>query len=592
MDLDYLRSLVKNLQAIRTSRLKDDSNFGKKMALEYGKIVEQNKHRVSEMKFDHYIRRGQKAVRLRQQNSIPFGLAQDGARVMRDEALIELIKLEENEQGDLQETFLQLEREFDGRVEKYTANMKKKRQGQDLQLAEIVRHLSGGAHHPKNLLDIIAEVDKMVAIQSPPSIEKQPLVLTSMNNVRGTGIGFDRPTVEMYGTKTTIAAHGLLTPEKTPPSSNKPQFGVLEPPATPTPAPRQQFQASNKLQSLSASRKPVTAPTQTTTTTLLAHTRARVSVTVLSFRGQVKERVVIEVVSDSEEELPPTKRQTVRPSDSTPIRSREPVTQSTSKSSTTKKVSKKSSKKLVQRLPSPSTPIPSFANASAEFSFEIPASSVPLSFTNVTKTLEKIPEPTFVRETSPGVFDTDSDYSENESHKRRRGTTTSSTPRTKSGAITKGDLIDKPSSRLSAKDIPFWRWSRLAYYPKKLLKFSVAFIWVYKESGEVSTFNDRTSHVGMYFYRLSHTFVPVIGHARKEDVHPEFVLEEDEISSIQYNSENALACVTKNVGVHPDVLVKFVGRDDLWNFLVVSKDVMDVRVYENVNLKIPASWMP
>ncbi|KAL5329070.1 hypothetical protein ACEPPN_002579 [Leptodophora sp. 'Broadleaf-Isolate-01'] len=574
-DLEYLRKLGKDLQNIQTSRLQEDFKFATKAASEYETMLEKKNNRVCELKVDQTIRRGEETVRVWRQNSIPFGPTQNGARVMREETLNELAKLEEKERADLQGEFLRLELEYDTWKEKYITEIEQKRQAEDLRLAEIAVHLSGGIRHPKNLNDIISELDGLIANQLSRPVTTQSPAVTSMDHARGSGIDFDRPTIEMYGMKTIISAHGLLTPDNTPPSSNEPRFGALQPPATPTPASRKSLQASSRLgrRDLPAARKSGSASTSSTTRTVLPLTGARVSVTVSGFRGQVKEKVVvIDLISDSEDELP---RRTIRPSDSTPLRSREPSTPSKIKPPTTKKVFKKP----VQSIPSPSAPSPNFANANAQFSFRLPASDSPLSFKNATKALEKVVESTFIRDTSPGIFDTDSDYTESESRKRRRATT-SETPRTKTGATTMGDLLERPGSRLSAKGLPFWKWARLVYYPKKLLKFSVAFIWAYKENGELSTFNDRTSLVGMYYHRLSHTLVPVIGHARKEDVHPEFVLEEDEMTGIQYNSENSLACVTRSVGVHPDVVIKFVGRDDLWNFLVIAKDIMDIQVSE------------
>ncbi|PVH89739.1 hypothetical protein DL98DRAFT_523634 [Cadophora sp. DSE1049] len=589
--LQELRTLAKSLQNLQTRRLHQDHQFATKIATEYQQILDSHSNRVSELKVEHSIRRGEETVRIWQEYSIPFVRAENEARQKRDQALAELKKVEQKEKVALEADLQRLTGEAEGRKHNYIQLLQKKRETEDKKAAEMISKLSGGVHYPKNLLGQILVVDKLITAQFslPKAGPSKSSDAELAENGHGNGIGFEAPSLELYGMDpgNAVPKFGLLTPGNTPPSSNEPRFGALELPATPTPVSRKPGQSSGLMACMKLPPTfkfgPILQPTTSKSPVIPPATKPRTPFTVpASVSGsasKVNPKVVIDLTSDTEDELPPTKRRQIRNSISSPAKSAKSSHASSVKIPITKKSSKKQVSQKVRNPIPPKTP-KVIANVIETYDEHSPEADVH-TIEKAAKQIEKAVELAPVRDTTPDIFDSDSEYSVTGSRKRRNKHISSETPRVRSGATIMGDLIDRPGAKLSSKGLAFWRWARLMYVPTKLIRFSVTFFWSHKDNGEVSIFNDRASPVGMYLHRMKHTYVPVIGHARKEDVHPEFVIEEKDIRCMQYSSEDSLVCVTKNGDeIYPDVMIKFVGRDDLWGFLVASKEEMGVTIQE------------
>lgn len=599
--LDYsilreLREIAESLQQLQTARLQHDLTFSTQLAAEHQKMLDRHINNVSELRVDHAIRRGEETVRLWQQYPVSSARTENQARAIRDKALAKLKKIEQQEKAELENELQSLTREAEDRKQRYIDILEKKRQGEDNKTAEVILKLSAGQHYPKNLLGQIVVVDKLMngqfSLPKPGSSASSDPESTENDH---SGIGFQAPSLEMYGLNpgNALPNHGLLTPVNTPPSSNEPRFGTLEQPATPTPVSRSAGHSSGVLAysklpptftfrqilyptaSKAPSRLPATEPQVVPATPASAYGYVTIN---------INGRTVIDLISDTEDEdVPPTKRRQLR-SPSTSTSNQTARLSATSpfpdKTSDTKKTPKKQvASKHARKPTTPKTPRP-LANTT-ESDDDTSPKDVAHLFKNVPGKTQNAVDQVPVRDTTPDIFDYDSEYSITGSRKRRNRNITCDTPRVRSGATVMGDLIDRPGAKLSSKGLAFWRWARLMYVPTKLIRFSVSFIRSHKDNGEVSLFNDSTSPVGMYLHRMQHTFVPVIGHARKEDIYPEFVIEERDIKYMQYSSEDSLVCVTKNGGeVYPDVLIIFVGRDDLWGFLVASKEEMGVTIQE------------
>ncbi|KAH7342808.1 hypothetical protein BKA65DRAFT_586939 [Rhexocercosporidium sp. MPI-PUGE-AT-0058] len=571
--VDQLLQTLRNLQNIR---IQQDDEIAHKIKAELDAIQAEKAHQFSELNIDQSIRRGEETVRVWSQN---------GARAMRDAALANLINLEIEERKHLYQEFQRLFSKAETKSEAYTEKIEREREAEDEKHRQTVARFTGGKHSPQNLLGLIVVVEKLQA--TTLAFERQML---STASPASPNVSFS----DIATVPSAMMSFGIPTPNNTPPSSSEPRFGTLqEPPPTPTPAPRKNsavigsrfFTSHHSGRECSPSFRSSATKTQVLRSSkpLTPVSRSR------SGEKAKKSIVVIDLVSDTDDDLlAPKCRQigslAINVDDT-------PAQQSASASASLPKikvpVSKRVAKKPITRPVVRRLTAPKKVETTIQSSINVLA----LAVDDIAKKLVTIAEPGSARADSPGIFDSDSDYSETESRKRRRNGSLE-VSRIRSGKLLMGELLDAPGSTLSpAKGILWKNWVRRVYSPQKIIKFTVKFIWTHKESGEISKFNDDTNPLGFYFLRRAHTYVPVIGHAKKETVHPEFVLEEGEMEHVQYNSEFALACITKNTGVQSDVLVKFGSRAELWDFLVVTNMEMNIHVFENLNLKLPAWWL-
>ncbi|KAH7419208.1 hypothetical protein BKA64DRAFT_715732 [Cadophora sp. MPI-SDFR-AT-0126] len=589
--LQKLRALAKGLQDLQGRRLQQDHQFATMIASEYQEILENHSNRRSEMRIEHSIRRGEESVKLWKQDSNPRIQNQNKARAKRDQALVHLKEVEEKEKAELEADLQRLTGEAEVRKYEYIQSLEHEREIEDKKTAELILKLSGGMRYPENLLGQIIMVDKMIAAHfslsnAGPSPSSDPVLA---ENGHGKGIGFDSPTLKMYGMSpgNSIPQFGLLTPDNTPPSSNEPRFASQQPPETPTHAPRRKIQPSvlgARLELLATTTFGAPLTTNTSASKLPPLFKFRTGAPVSTSAKKVEEKNVIDLTSDSDDALPTPKGRQVGTGSAVQtdnLPSMPELTPPSSVKPAVKTPKKKAKKPIVN--PVISSPPEAFTNNDIQTSTEV----FGLVVQEVPKKLKKISKPIpapEIRETTPGIFDSDSDYEDPQTRKRRRGPSSSShePPRNRSGKLLNGEIFDAPGSELSVtKGGVTWKnWARRVYLPKKLLCFTVNFIWTHKENGEISTWNDSTSAVGFHFFRKARSFVPVIERVRREGTYPEFVLEEDEIVYVQYNSEHALVCVTRNTGVQSDVVIKFGSREDLWNFLAVGSMEMDIRVEE------------
>ncbi|KAH9216955.1 hypothetical protein DL95DRAFT_407172 [Leptodontidium sp. 2 PMI_412] len=562
--------LLKNLQTLQNARLQEDDEVANTIKAELDEIQNEGSRRTSELKIDQVIRRGEETVRI--WKSIPFGSSQNGARAIRDAALSNLTKLESEERSSLEQELQRLVMKVEIRCTAYAKDIEQKRELEDEKQRQIVAQFTASKSSPQNLLGLIVVVQKLQA--TTQSFQRQMLSPSSLvsPNVSFSG---------MAAGPSTMISFGLPTPSNTPPSSSGPRFGSPQAPPTPTPAPRKS--SANARSSSFTIRQPgrqvgvslsLASIEQNPLQPFKPFTTGSTSA---SGKKAKKNAVVIDLTSDTEDELPiPKRRQTG---------TFYPIVHATLTPPPKLKIKRVAKKPIIRPA------VHTYATPKkVETNIQTPVAALALAVDVITKKLENITEPVSIR-ASPGIFDSDSDYSDTQSRKRRRNNTLETT-RIRSGKLLMGELLDAPGCNLSpAKGLLWKNWARRVFSPQKLIKFTVKFIWTYKENGEISKFNDDTNPLGFYFLRRAHTYVPVIGHVKKEAVYPEFVLEEGDMEHIQYNSEFALACVTKSTGIQSDVLIKFGSRAELWDFLVVTNMEMNIHVFENLDLKLPTTWL-
>ncbi|CZS99232.1 uncharacterized protein RCO7_00524 [Rhynchosporium graminicola] len=583
MSLKVLRTLAESLERDREIRLQSDLKSVSEKEDEYRKLLVEQTDQEVQIKIEHIIRKGDATVDIWKNTSVPFGLTQNGARSFRDAKLAELTIVEDRELKALKDEFERAKNEANARNNVASAKVEKTRGIEDAKVARYISRLSDGVYHASQMLGQIIEVEKMIHNLLNPHV---PTLAPEFEEVDGEGsggsIGVEAPTVERYGLKT-HTSFGLPTPENTPPSSSESRFDAFEQPATPTPAPKKSQSYRRALPITGQFRVGGASTVVTTNQTSLLAAR----VTVSGFSGSaLGQKVVIDLTSDTEDETPPSKRRQITSPSSTTALSQVGPSPSTPLSERQVQTPKRQAKKPINLAT---------INRQVSPKFISPILQTPVKkFSTVDKKLEPIPEHDSVPARTPNVFDSDSDYSETEKNngKKRHRTSSLEQPRIRSGKLLKGELLDAPGSELSSTKGTAWNtWAHRVYNPQKLLVFHVKTIWSYKVNGPVSKFNDDADPLGFFYRRRAHMFVPVIGHADKEDEKPEFVLEEHEIVHVQYNSEFALVCVTKNIGGQSDVVVQFGSRAELWDFLVVSKMEMDIRIIETLSLRpIPSSW--
>ncbi|KAK0125338.1 hypothetical protein ONS95_000639 [Cadophora gregata] len=596
--LQELYNVAKTLQQLQTSRLQQDLKYSTQIAAERQMILDQYRTQCSEMRVDHAIRRGEKTVQLWQKCSPPSLRTKSEAREKREKALAELKEVEDKEKVDLDVEHVRLTRAAEYRMHEHISALEKRRETEDKKTADLIFKLSGGVHYPKNLLGQVLVVDKLITSQNSlakASSSMYPDLALTEDDFRH-GIGFDAPTLDLYGIDPGegVTKFGLVTPENSPPSPHRPRFRALGPPETPTNPPRKRIQSvafgSHVALPATTGLGPILTPNDSAEklpptfefrTGGVPHTPTK----------KAQENVFIDLTLDSDNEFPAHESHKVNRVLTNADSNQDCLTAIDVAVKTPKSKRKLKAKKPIVGAAVRGPNVPTIAKDEIRISPKSLAAVVG----EVRKKSCEIAKPASVRECTPGLFDSDSDYSETESRKRRRATSVTapqSSHRNRAGALTMSELIEHPSSELPfAKGTTFKVWARRLYLPRKLMKFSVNFIRAIKDNGEILKFNDETSPVGFYFLRKAHTFVPVIGHNHKEDVFPEWVLEEDEISHAQYNHEHALVCFTKTVGLNRDILVKFSTREDMWNFLAVASMEMEVIIYQNINLKLPRTWI-
>ncbi|KAL2075675.1 hypothetical protein VTL71DRAFT_618 [Oculimacula yallundae] len=586
MNLTELQHLVAHLKRMQEARVEHDLNTSTRIEVEYQQLIEQNNRRLSELKIDQAIRRGEETVLIWNNNSIPFGVTQNGARVIREQKLAELNQLDEQELANLQAEFVRLENEAISRNGKYLASVEKDRDIEDFKAADHVSKLSGGKYSPPNMLGMVVVIEKMLT-----NIHVQANAELTLANPFGVmdehGIGSAGPsalsTPKGINAGHAVSAMGLQTPENTPPSNTDARFPTSQVPATPTHAPKKRVRYTRSTNQSAGDFGPAILPVAANIQTPLPSSTATAVKSNSTSRNKIKEVVVIDLVSESEDDSPPSKRQQLTSTSTTTTDAT--VGQAISTPRTTRKTLVRVAKK-----PIVSPVVNSRATSkNADVSVRVSVKNIFPTSKNITKKPEALPVLSPVREKSPGIWDSDSDYSETENTKKNPNRASPlETTRSRSGKLLMGDLLDVPGSVLSfAKGPQFKTWARRVYTPQKLTTFSVNYIWTHGQNGKVSIFDDETHPLGFYFRRSAHTCIPIIGHAKKDVVHPEFVLEESEMDYIQYNSEHALVCIAKNVAGPTDVVVKFGSRAELWDFLVVTNMEMGVRIVENVKLNIP-----
>ena len=576
--LSELQNLKSELQSLSKNRLVQDHSIASAIQHEFTQIQDNHSQHMAELKADQALRRAERYLEL---------LGEGANRTERDAASLELTKLEKNEEANLVAELQRITKEAEMRDQMHMLSIERQRNLEDQKYHEMLVKLSGSRFTPKHMLGMIVVVDKMITNWPfEDKIERQiDYYDTDYDYIGSSG---SPSSVSALGTiaRGTVSSFGLTTPDYTPPSSNEPRFPNLQTDETPTRAPlkRLELSAAGSLSALPspASFGPALVSKSSAAAKLPPSFEFRIGT---AYRPAIKapEKVFIDLTSDFEDDSSVPKFQEFGES-SAKVDSNTNSQPSVNLSSVKTPSKRKAKKPPVGALfRSPRT------SSIVQDEFQISAESLASVVQEVSKNFFKIKEPAPVEETGPiedptlGIFDSDSDYSETESRKRRRFT--SAAPqgphRNRTGALTMSELIEHPAADLSfAKGTTFKVWSRRLYLPRKLMKFSVKFIRAVKDNGEISRFNDDLSPVGFYFLRKAHTFVPVIGHNRKEDVHPEWVLEEDEVLHAQYNHEHALVCFTKTVGMYRDVLVKFSTREDMWNLVAVASMEMEMVVYQ------------
>jgi len=562
--LSELQALKKELRSLNDHRLVQDYSFASAVQHDLEQIQANHTQQLSELRADQALRRAETYLEL---------LGEGATRAERDAASLELTVIEQRDKANLDTELQRLSKEADVRNEKQMLSIENQRNQEDRKYHDILTKLSGGRFSPKNMLGMIVVIDKMIT--NWPFEDKTESQIDFEDMTDDSMSGFGSPPASSLGViaRKTVASFGLITPDNTPLSSDEPKFPSLQPAETPTRPSRKrpQLSATAALSVLQSSITfgPTLANSSTSAPKLPPTFEFRVGVASAPAK-KAHHKVVIDLTSNSDDELPVPENQPASsaPSVKTPAKSK-------------RKAKKPLVSAAIRSAPS--------ATSVIQDDLQISGESLASVVQEVSKKLLKIDELAPAEEPGPiedptlGIFDSESDYSETESRKRRRLTFTApqGPHRNRTGALTMSELIEHPAADLSfAKGTTFKVWSRRLYLPRKLMKFSVNFIRAIKDNGEISRFNDDLSPVGFCFLRKAHTFVPVIGHNRKEDVHPEWVLEEDEVLHAQYNHDHALVCFTKTVGVYRDVLVRFATREDMWNFVAVASMEMEMVVYQ------------